>query len=464
MKTDKNYFYQFFRESFFLFFLISSTILYPQTGNRWSIVDSSILTVGYGTTLYNGNILMSQDVNGVISKHQIYEFRTNSWKITGSAQPGRTKNSYITLNNNTVLVAGRTLTTNTTDIYNPQAGEWFQAGATNYSYSYGGKMHLLPTGEVLLISNWRENKKNKGEVFNPNTLTWQLTDTMKFNRVIYSSISLPDGRVLVAGAPVNGVKSFEVYDPITRSWNYFPVPVYGTSDIKFLMTNEGRLLMFEYGNNAEEYNFSTNSWEVLNFSVQITRQDQVFELDNKNILWLHYPQYGWAREVDINTGSVVRTDSIPYLRAPSYPTRMELIEAYMYKMGNGKYLLAGGWAQYFVQSDLYLDISKYTLVYTPDFIAGTTKDTPKPEKIDISVYPNPFSHSTTVAYSLPQAEDVKIEIYNTLGEKIMVIDEGMKSAGNYKKEVSLPGASAGIYFCVLTTQGSRKTAKIVLAK
>ena len=61
-------------------------------------------------------------------------------------------------------------------------------------------------------------------------------------------------------------------------------------------------------------------------------------------------------------------------------------------------------------------------------------------------YPNPFNPTTTIRFSLPQASQIKISLYNMLGEQIATIAEGMYEAGNHKVTFSaIGGLPSGAY-------------------
>ena len=47
-------------------------------------------------------------------------------------------------------------------------------------------------------------------------------------------------------------------------------------------------------------------------------------------------------------------------------------------------------------------------------------------------YPNPFNPSTTIRFSLPKQTQLKINLYNMLGELVETIAEGNYEAGNHK--------------------------------
>lgn len=69
-------------------------------------------------------------------------------------------------------------------------------------------------------------------------------------------------------------------------------------------------------------------------------------------------------------------------------------------------------------------------------------------------YPNPFSHTTTIGYDVPQAGVVQIGVYDMLGRQIAMIVDEEKSAGHHKVEWEAAHLASGMYFYILTVQGS----------
>ncbi len=53
-----------------------------------------------------------------------------------------------------------------------------------------------------------------------------------------------------------------------------------------------------------------------------------------------------------------------------------------------------------------------------------------PKKFDLAQnYPNPFNPSTQVRYDLPEQANVRLEIFNMLGQKIRTLVSGEQTAG-----------------------------------
>ncbi|MFC2085643.1 M60 family peptidase N-terminal accessory domain-containing protein [Bacteroidota bacterium] len=62
-------------------------------------------------------------------------------------------------------------------------------------------------------------------------------------------------------------------------------------------------------------------------------------------------------------------------------------------------------------------------------------------------YPNPFSASTDIAFSLPRAETVNITVFDMLGrEVVQIVDDGQFSAGLHSLSFEAPDLTTGIYF------------------
>ncbi|MCA0390018.1 MAG: T9SS type A sorting domain-containing protein [Bacteroidetes bacterium] len=79
-------------------------------------------------------------------------------------------------------------------------------------------------------------------------------------------------------------------------------------------------------------------------------------------------------------------------------------------------------------------------------------------------YPNPFNPSTVISYSIPEATDVNLSVYNASGEFIKSLESGHKAAGHYKIGFEATGFSSGVYFVVLNTPVGRSIKKISLLK
>jgi hypothetical protein len=79
-------------------------------------------------------------------------------------------------------------------------------------------------------------------------------------------------------------------------------------------------------------------------------------------------------------------------------------------------------------------------------------------------YPNPFNPVTTVCYELPEKGNVKLMIYNLLGEVVSILVDEEKSAGYYDVVWNASDCSSGVYFCKISYNGKTFVNKMMLLK
>jgi|CZKP01.1.fsa_nt_gi hypothetical protein len=79
-------------------------------------------------------------------------------------------------------------------------------------------------------------------------------------------------------------------------------------------------------------------------------------------------------------------------------------------------------------------------------------------------YPNPFNPSTIISYSLPIASNVKLIVYNSIGQPVRVLENGFKNAGTYNVSFNASELSSGIYFCKIEAGQFSSIRKMMLVK
>jgi len=89
-----------------------------------------------------------------------------------------------------------------------------------------------------------------------------------------------------------------------------------------------------------------------------------------------------------------------------------------------------------------------------------------PEKYALEQnYPNPFNPSTVIEFSLPEdVANVKLSIYNALGEKVAELVNTLLPAGRYSYTWNAQDVVTGIYICELRTEEFVSVKKMVLMK
>ena len=90
---------------------------------------------------------------------------------------------------------------------------------------------------------------------------------------------------------------------------------------------------------------------------------------------------------------------------------------------------------------------------------------PIPDKVTLyQNYPNPFNPTTTIRFSLPAGMNVRIRIYNMLGETMAEAANGYYGAGYHEVQFNAAGFSSGIYYCHLQAGGSAQVKSMAIVK
>ena len=79
-------------------------------------------------------------------------------------------------------------------------------------------------------------------------------------------------------------------------------------------------------------------------------------------------------------------------------------------------------------------------------------------------YPNPFNPSTLISFSIPEQENVKLDVYNILGQHISSLVKGELNAGFHNVKFEARNIPSGIYFYKLETNKFINVKKMILQK
>lgn len=112
------------------------------------------------------------------------------------------------------------------ELYDPADGTWSPTGDLAVGRCYH-KAALLPNGKVLVVSGAAEGAESPRtatcEIYDPDSGTWSLTDSVDAARIDYALSSLANGNVLMIGGDNQGggpgMTSCELYDWASGIWS-----------------------------------------------------------------------------------------------------------------------------------------------------------------------------------------------------------------------------------------------------
>ena len=79
-------------------------------------------------------------------------------------------------------------------------------------------------------------------------------------------------------------------------------------------------------------------------------------------------------------------------------------------------------------------------------------------------YPNPFNPTTTIKFSIPVTSNVKLSVFNILGEEVQIIVNETKEAGIHTINFDASQLNSGIYFYKLKTRNFFRVKKMNLIR
>jgi hypothetical protein len=79
-------------------------------------------------------------------------------------------------------------------------------------------------------------------------------------------------------------------------------------------------------------------------------------------------------------------------------------------------------------------------------------------------FPNPFNPSTKIKFNIPVSEIVTIDVYNTLGQKILTLLNSKINAGSHTVEFNVDNLPSGVYFYRLQAGDYLDVKKMILLK
>jgi hypothetical protein len=88
-----------------------------------------------------------------------------------------------------------------------------------------------------------------------------------------------------------------------------------------------------------------------------------------------------------------------------------------------------------------------------------------PDKFDLHQnYPNPFNPTTTIPYDVSARTQIRIELFNILGQRVRTLVNEVKNPGQYKITLNAQNLSSGMYIVRYVADGRQFTKKMILVK
>ncbi len=101
---------------------------------------------------------------------------------------------------------------------------------------------------------------------------------------------------------------------------------------------------------------------------------------------------------------------------------------------------------------------------TPILITDVTPEELPGEFVLNQNFPNPFNPTTTITYSLPEAQEVELVVFNLLGQRVDILVSQFQAGGTYSVQYNASRLASGMYFYQLRAGNLVQTKRMTLIK
>ncbi|MCL5027816.1 MAG: T9SS type A sorting domain-containing protein [Bacteroidetes bacterium] len=448
-------------------------ISFAQNYGWWQQVDS-LNEARYNHSsilLANGNVLVvGGAVEGNAKSCEIYHVDTGHWTEAAQTHLYFGVLRLVLLNSNRVLAVGSTRT-KFCEIYNPGQDSWAVTDSLKTARTL--RLHQavkLLDGRVIVIGGdtfgylgSKDSTLKSCEIYDEIIGKWSLADSMKTRRSSHSATLLKDGRVLVAGGGIspNSLSSCEIYDPVLNKWsNAAPMNIPRESHSAVLLPSGRVLVVGGLSKNnlvptksCELYDPVQNRWEVVDSIQNSSATEAAFIINNRELLLIgtnYQQQLVW----EIYDYVEFKSKYVGYFNDGSFVNNKIQLQ-------DGRILVSGGMKTQ--NYEAYLATKKCWMFDKNLTHVTETKDRENND-IFFQNYPNPFNGSTTIKFFVSKSSNVRITIYNILGEKVDDLINERKESGLYEVLFSNVNLPSGVYYCRITLENKTMTKKLLLIK
>lgn len=197
-----------------------------------------------------------------------------------------------------------------------------------------------------------------------------------------------------------------------------------------------------------------NTTDTVNNYPVLANIKNKYGIDSAYVFWITDTSSGYNRLIMTNSGGQNWTSAIPHQSAGK--------KVYYYiktKTANGKYF----------SKPITAPLGNLQFTVTgPTGISGNIQAVP--EKFTLyQNFPNPFNPSTKIKFDLPAKEgidkqNVRLTVYNVLGEEIKVLINADLKPGTYEYEFAASYLPSGIYFYSIKAGSFSDSKKMILLK
>ncbi len=301
---------------------------------------------------------------------------------------------------------------------------------------------------------------DKVEAYDPVTDTWLPKANLLNPRFCMRGAAV-DGIIYIVGGNYNE-HNCQVYDPDSNKWTEkSPMPSDGGGNLS-LTVYDGLIYTFG-GSSNSSYN---EPWEALSTVYEYNPQTDIWTKKND----MPSPRFGLgtylvngkiyaiggsqSRNTTLATVEVYDPVTNTWETKPDMPfNSFDFARAVV---DNKIYVISG--------SSDWQTSDGAVWEYDPPVVDVEHEFIPPTKFVLAQNYPNPFNPTTKIKYSVPQASNTTIKVFDVLGNEIETLVNEEKPVGTYELTWNAANLPSGVYFYQLKAGSFIETKKMILLK
>lgn len=424
------------------------------------------------TLLQNGKVLIT---GGNTLEAELYDPANDQFTVADSMAYYHWMGHTATLlQDGRVLIVGGITAQHYAELYDPQTSTFQKTDSLSAPHCYHTAT-MLADGRVLIAGGQDQTGPQTHavcEIYDPQTGSFSLTDSLNEHRSVHTATLLSNGKVLIAGGvqtttPGIGItlSACELYDPQTGAFSRTESLNQPRSSHAATLLNNGQVLIScgaWYQHYCELYNPVTNTWSLTGEMTVMRRNYHTATLlhNGKVLLAGGYIDAATssAELYEPTTNTFSAVDSMNSARMEHAATRLS----------DGSVLVTGGYS-----SSAAINLTERFLVDTTTVVS--VNDENKQQPIAPASFrlwqnfPNPFNPSTTIQFQIPAPAQVELTIFNLLGEQVRILTNQLFSAGTHKivwdgKDNSGMDVASNVYLCRFHSGNAIEVRKLALIR
>jgi hypothetical protein len=339
---------------------------------------------------------------------------------------------------------------NNVQIFDPTSNSWSEGPPISTPRHYATAS--VCDGKIYLFGgNSDASVQNSVEVFDTNSNKWSYTTPMLSAQDVLSSCTI-DSNIYVT----NGSNYFDIFNIPKQTWIHGTLPPLNRENSSCIAVN-GKVYLIagdDYwiaSRTAQVFDPASGLWDSTGALSEIRYSHTSCALANQIYVFGGRSDNGQNDfnfvlgtedfDTKTNTSNLISQIPIPIIEASSAPL-------------NGKIYILGGFDGNNELGSTHMQI----------FDPGASLVS-RAEPIGIfSIFPDPFSQSTTISFSSSERSVAEVTIVNLLGAEVACIFSGELGAGNHQFTWYASGMPPGMYVCVVRMNGKVQQTPILLMR